>query len=168
MKIVLIGFMGCGKSSVGKALAKHYGMQFVDMDDLICEVSRKSIAEIFAAQGETGFRAIETEIAKRLEQVEHTVIGTGGGAPTIAATLELLRANNALIFYLEVPLERLKARLGDTSNRPLWRDAEALAQLYQQRLPLYRRAATQIVNGDQSIEEVCSEISIAIDRIGKK
>lgn len=141
--LVLCGFMGCGKTTVGKSLADRLGRQFVDMDVLLERREGKSIPALFAAYGEEGFRAMETRAARDLAACRGLVIAAGGGAAARQENVAAFRAGGKVVF-LDVPLEVLRRRLAGDRSRPLLNRAdkdEAMRTLYEKRLPLYRAAA---------------------------
>ena len=159
MKIVLIGFMGSGKSTVGKLLASALGYQFIEMDEEIIKRSGYStISEIFTAGGEERFRQLETEVALSLASMQRAVISAGGGTPTREANMHALKAGESSVFYLDCSIEQICMRIGDTSNRPLFRDLSRAKELYTLRLPLYQRYADFIVSAEGSAESVCRSI----------
>lgn len=141
--IVLCGFMGCGKTTVGRALAEKLGMQFIDMDEYIEQQAGMKVSEIFSSQGESAFRALETKTAAELSEKENLVISTGGGAVLNPENVEAFRSGG-LILLLDVPLEVVRLRLDGDTTRPLLNRPdkdEAMLSLYESRLPLYRAAA---------------------------
>jgi shikimate kinase len=146
--IYLIGLMGVGKSTVGRLLAARLGRRFCDSDQEIESRCGRTIAAIFAEEGEAGFRRLEAETIAALSN-EGTVIALGGGAITPAGAVERLLEVGDLV-YLEAPVEILAERIGDASNRPLLAglDADArlrrLRDLLEERRPLYERATWRI------------------------
>ena len=147
MMITLTGFMGSGKTTVGKVLADFLGCPFMDLDDLIVKKAGKSIPEIFAQDGEPAFR-------------NTVVLALGGGAVTAPASAALLREKSVCI-YLRATLETLLARLeGETAGRPL-ADA-SLAGRLAAREPLYEETAHVIIDTDGlTPDEVADEIIIS-------
>ena len=141
--VALVGPMGSGKSHVGRLLAERLELAFVDLDACIAEAAGMSIPDIFASEGETGFRARESAaLANALSKDAH-VIATGGGAVLDAGNREALRGA-ATVVYLQVALDEQLRRLAGDSGRPLLQGvdrAERLAQLQAQREPLYREVA---------------------------
>jgi shikimate kinase len=138
--IVLVGFMGSGKSTVAEVLSEG-GFERIDLDALIVERSGRSIPEIFAQEGEAAFRDIETETLRSLRGVRGTVISTGGGIVGREENWDMMRAFGPVI-YLRAEWETLRRRLATGEGRPLakkddWGKVEAL---WQQRLPLYAQA----------------------------
>ncbi len=149
--VVLCGFMGCGKTTVGRQLATLTGRRFVDMDDYIEERAGMTPSEIFARYGEEDFRRREREACRTLAGQSGLVIAAGGGALTFPENVKAL-APSCTIVLLEVSPETVLARLAGDATRPLLvrEDKEAAVhELFAQRLPLYRAAATVCVDGEQ-------------------
>lgn len=149
--IVLVGMPGCGKTTVGSALAKHYGRKLVDMDALIVEKTGKSIPEIFAEQGEAGFRRIEAEVAKEVGKEKGLIISTGGGVIVTPENHDALR-QNATVVFINRNIDVLP-----TDGRPLSQQNN-LHEMYKKRLPLYRSICHHEVDGNGTIEEVAERI----------
>lgn len=147
--IVLIGFMGCGKSTVGKKLAGALGYEFSDTDAMIEEAYGKTISAMFAEEGEEYFRNAETELLRKLStEAEGLVLATGGGMPMWEENAALLREVGTVIF-LEAKIETILERLQNDTGRPLadGEDREKrLRPLYEKRLPVYREAADYILD----------------------
>jgi shikimate kinase len=145
-RIVLTGFMGSGKSTVGPLLAERLGWKFVDADDTIAAEAGCAIAEIFAREGEAAFRERERAAIVRLAAEESLVLALGGGAIETEATRSLLlRAPQTLLVHLEVELATTLARCRGTEHlRPILADQANLAVRYAKRLPLYRTAHISI------------------------
>ena len=161
--ITLTGFMGSGKTTVGKVLADFLGCPFMDLDDLIVKKAGKSIPEIFAEDGEPAFRQLEARLLRQTVEkyTENTVVlALGGGAVTAPASAALLREKTVCI-YLRASLETLLQRLeGETAGRPL-ADASLAARLAA-REPLYEQTAHVIIDTDGlSPDEVADEIIIS-------
>lgn len=158
--IALCGFMGCGKSSVGRALAKILGYKFIDSDSYIEEKYGMTIPEIFEAKGEDYFRDIEHEAIKELSLDTNTVIATGGGVVTFERNTKILKENTFLVM-IDVCLPAIQERLKFSHNRPLIEGpdkAEKVKQLYNKRLPIYKRAADYIVDGNTTPKSVANRI----------
>jgi len=134
--VYLVGFMGCGKTSVGRIVAEELAWRFVDIDEDIEEAARTSISEIFDTQGENEFRALEAEaIAARVREVQHgrpSVVALGGGAFAQEGNCRLLNGNGISI-WLDCPLDILRERVAKETHRPLARDPERFAALYEAR-----------------------------------
>ena len=163
MMITLTGFMGSGKTTVGKVLADFLGCPFMDLDDLIVKKAGKSIPEIFAQDGEPAFRQLEARLLRQTVEkyTENTVVlALGGGAVTAPASASLLHEKTVCL-YLRATLETLQARLeGETAGRPL-ADA-SLADRLSAREPLYEQTAHVIIDTDGlSPDEVADEIIIS-------
>ena len=154
--IILIGMPGCGKTTVGQALAKLTGRPFVDCDEEIVKQTGCTIPEIFRVQGEEAFRRIETDVTARLTKESGWIIATGGGVVTKARNEYLLRQNAYIVH-----LTRETAAL-DITGRPL-SQANDLAKIAKERMPLYRRLADYTVpvdGGLQTAQNICSAIGI--------
>lgn len=150
--IVLVGMPGCGKSTVGKALAKRLSRPFFDADQEIVKRAGKSIPEIFQTEGEAGFRKIETEVLFDLCRQSGAVIATGGGAVTVPKNHGILRQNSLVVF-----LNRDIAVL-PTNGRPL-SEQNDLHEMFRQRLPLYRAVCDYEVDGNSEIQTVTDRVA---------
>ena len=141
--IYLVGFMGCGKSTVGAQLAEAIGWRFLDLDTRIEQEQGTTIAQIFAHRGESEFRRIETEtlsaVIRETQRGRATVASLGGGAFVWPGNREKLEDAGVTI-WLDVPFARILARVGASPHRPLAQDPERFARLYEERRPLYARA----------------------------
>jgi shikimate kinase len=141
--IYLVGFMGSGKSTVGRALADELGWSFFDLDDEIESGAASTISEIFDVQGEPMFRALEAAaLAKRVRAVQSgqpQVISLGGGALMRDENFELI-ANNGVIVWLDAPFEVIEKRVAAESHRPLARDPSKLRELFEVRCLRYAMA----------------------------
>lgn len=158
--IILCGFMGSGKTTVGRVLAEMTGRRFVDMDDYIIARENKSVSKIFEDSGEAYFRQLETESAKELSEKSGLVIASGGGTLTVQTNIDIFKTNGVIVL-LDTRIEIIKERLKDDTARPLLqkpdRDA-VIEELYQKRLPLYRTAADIIIPADKDPLSVAQEI----------
>ena len=124
MRIFIIGFMGSGKSTVGKELAGRLGYRFIDMDQEIERDQGMSINEIFNGPGETFFREMESKLLKQLIKLDDIVVSTGGGVPCNKDNMEIIKTNGISI-YLEMSPEAILSRLKDASDeRPLIKDKD--------------------------------------------
>ena len=163
MMITLTGFMGSGKTTVGKVLADFLGCPFMDLDDLVVKKAGKSIPDIFAQDGEPAFRELEARLLRQTvaKYTENTaVLALGGGAVLAPASAALLHEKTVCI-YLRATLDTLLARLeGETAGRPL-ADA-SLADRLASREPIYEKTAHVIIDTDGlSPDEVADEIIIS-------
>lgn len=141
--------MGCGKSTVGRNLARKTGKRFVDMDAYIEKKTGKTISEIFTDQGEDGFRDIEHEVCLELADKSNLIIATGGGALTFERNVRAFKGKD-IIVLLDVPLERIRYRLRNDKVRPLLQRPDknkAMTELYNKRYPLYKAASDVTVKG---------------------
>ncbi|HZX21140.1 MAG TPA: shikimate dehydrogenase [Clostridia bacterium] len=159
--IVLIGFMGSGKTSVGTELSTLLEMDYIDTDDIIVRNSGMSINEIFNIYGEAEFRRLETQAIKGLQDTKNTIISCGGGVVLNPENINLLK-NNGRIAWLKVsPDEAFDRLLGD-NNRPLLKDnftVGKLSQILESRLPLYEDASDMIIDTDKkNVQEIAREI----------
>ena len=150
--IVLVGMPGCGKSTVGKALAKRLSRPFFDADEEIVRRAGKPIPEIFQAEGEAGFRKIETEVLFDLCRQSGAVIATGGGAVTVPKNHDILRQNSLVVF-----INRDIAVL-PTAGRPL-SEQNDLHEMFRHRLPLYRAVCDYEVDGNDKIQTVTDRVA---------
>jgi shikimate kinase len=155
MRIYLTGFMGSGKSSVGRALAQKLGWEFIDLDYEIEQSSKESIENIFASAGEQEFRKRETQQLRQINR-DKAVIATGGG--TFIHNRDWMLQNGTVI-YLEVPFETLATRIGAETSRPLWKNAQ---QLFGERQRIYESAHHK-VDASRDVESAAMEI---IERLG--
>lgn len=159
-KLVLIGFMGTGKSTVSKLLNEKLGWKRVDGDEEIERLENKRISDIFATDGEAGFRLIETKVLETiLTNEESCVLATGGGAVLSAYNRDLM-LNHGLVVALKASPEQIIARVKTDSARPLLHGdaAERVHQLLEQRKHAYDFAHISIDTTDLSAEEVVEAI----------
>ena len=159
-RIVLTGFMGSGKTTVGPLVASRLGWRFLDVDDVIVAEAGCPIPEIFRLHGETAFRDIERATIARLAASDSLVMALGGGAIEDSATRELLLGDSAtLLIHLEVALATTLERCrGTEGERPVLADQANLASRYQRRLPLYRLAHRSIAVDALTPDEVAEAI----------
>lgn len=160
VNIVLCGFMGSGKTTVGEMLAERTGRVFMDTDKYIEESQKMEIPEIFSRQGEEYFRYLEYRACCDLAKLNNLVISTGGGALTFKRNAEVLGKTGEIIL-LDASLETLWERLKDDTTRPLLQrenKKQIMRDLYERRLPFYRENSTMRVDASASPEEVCSQI----------
>ena len=157
MNIILSGFMGCGKTTIGKIIAQKLNLDFIDTDKLIEEREGRRIREIFDTDGEGYFRDKEHEICAELSREDNKVIATGGGALTFNRNKEVLSKNGRIIF-IDVDLDTIIKRIGNDSRRPLL-NSETRA-LFDRRNPIYKKNCdfTITVRGDVSAREIADNI----------
>lgn len=166
-RIYLWGFMGSGKSTLGRQLANRLGFQFLDLDEVIEDKEEMKIAEIFMERGEEYFRRVEHSILQQIAVInESLVISTGGGTPCYFNNAEIMNASGFSI-YLKVSDKALKKRLKakDLMSRPLVRNLEwaAIMELYKKRQSFYENAHLIIAN-EHDVEET---IIVILEKIGK-
>ncbi len=167
MKIVLIGFMGSGKTSVAESLAKILGLKFIDMDELILkQLAYKSINEIFEKKGEKAFREMEIVVAENLATAGDVIISTGGGVVTKKQTIVPL-LKNAVVIYLKINFENATARVSQKKIKPpLFQDIAKAKELFNTREPLYTLYADIIIDTNHiGISEVVDNIVTEIKEI---
>jgi shikimate kinase len=154
VNLYLIGMMGVGKTTVGHLLAKELAYGFVDTDDVIAQVTRKSINELFAQEGEAKFRQLESDVLSQVCAFTKLTIATGGG-------IVLRRENwgylhHGLIVWLDTPVEIIYSRLIEDTTRPLLQDVDPLGKLrslLEQRTPLYSQADLRITEREGDTPE---------------
>lgn len=149
--IVLFGFMGCGKTTVGTELAANTGREFVDTDKLIEEAEGMSISEIFRIHGEQYFRDLEHNLCKQLSQRSRLIISAGGGALTFQRNIDALK-EGCILVMIDVTPEIIYKRLANDNTRPLLQCEDkmgAIRELYAKRDGIYRASADVTVNGNQ-------------------
>jgi shikimate kinase len=159
--IFLVGFMASGKTTVGRLLAERLDWLFVDLDKVIEDAAGRTVAEIFGAEGEAGFRQRETEALRQVVQRRKTVVATGGGAPCREENIEAMLAAGR-VFWLDVSAEEAVARAGKVSGRPLLDgavDAVAAARtLLDARRPFYERAHAGVGTSDQTPRQIVDDL----------
>lgn len=156
--IVLCGFMGSGKTVVGKELSKIMGVRFVDTDQLIEDEQGVSIKAIFATHGEDYFRDLEFEMCKKVAQMKNTVVSTGGGAMTFQRNVDAIKEGSRVVF-LDASFDVICERIGDSTTRPLFQDKEKAKALYDERKSKYLAAADYVIDGDMSARKTAMEIA---------
>jgi shikimate kinase len=155
--VYLVGMPGSGKSTVGRELAGRLGVPFVDLDDEIERREGRSVPEIFAAEGEPGFRALEAQELLRASGRDPSVVACGGGVVLEPANRIALR-NTGICVFLSVPLQALSARVRPAEDRPLIHQEGDLERLLADREPLYREFAAHVVDGSGDPGEVADAI----------
>ncbi len=156
-RVVLVGFMGAGKSTIGRRLARRVGYAFEDLDLRIEKRAGRTIAAIFEERGEAAFRALELEEARAVSALERVVVATGGGAFAQEGTREALQAG-ALTVWLQCSLESSLMRVPRDGSRPLAGNREIMRALLAEREPSYRRADVAVDTSRRSPREVVDRI----------
>lgn len=147
--MILCGFMGCGKTSVGRRAAKLLGREFCDLDLYIEERAGMSVSEIFARQGEAGFRRWEAQAVREVAGRPGLVIASGGGTVLSQENVDAFHKEGGVVVFLDAPLAALQERLKNDKRRPLLQVPDrrrVIAELFAKRAPLYRAAADVTVD----------------------
>ncbi|HEX8146429.1 MAG TPA: shikimate kinase [Pyrinomonadaceae bacterium] len=165
--VVITGFMGAGKTTVGRALARLLDAPFVDLDDAVRELEGRGPRELIDEEGEDYFRESETRALRRvLEEGAAGVVATGGGAWTLARNRALAAAHGCLSVWLDAPFDLCLRRIeneGARHSRPFARDAERARRLYDERLAAYSQADLRVrVTPRRGVEEVAAEIAASL------
>ena len=158
--IILIGFMGSGKSTIGRQLAKELNMIFLDMDETIQQNLNMTIQEIFKQKGESFFRAEELLLSRKSSSLTNMVIATGGGIVLQQKAMKSL-STNGIIIYLECDFETIIQRIKTESSRPLFTPNDLLnfRKIFSSRISLYEENTHHMINVEgKSIESICSEV----------
>ncbi|MCH5193423.1 MAG: shikimate kinase [Oscillospiraceae bacterium] len=157
--VFLCGFMGCGKSTVGKLLAEMLGCDFYDMDEYIVEREKMQIPEIFSEKGEKYFRETETEVIRELSEAKG-VIACGGGAMLKKENSEIA-SEKGIVIYIESEFEVCYGRISGDKNRPIVMSntKEELNFIYDSRIPLYKANSAVTVSGNGTPREIAENIA---------
>jgi shikimate kinase len=167
--VFLVGFMGAGKTSVGRALSRNLGWRFEDLDDRIQKREKRTVSEIFQHLGEAGFRKAErAALRELLEQVDAgspLIAALGGGAFAQEEVASLLAESGGVTVFLDAPADELWRRCGsDVVDRPLRREEAEFRRLYEARRPRYLQASLRVETGGRAIEQIVSEIADGLRR----
>lgn len=164
MRIYLIGYMGCGKTTLGRQLSEKLGLAFIDLDKYIEERNYKTVPQLFSEYGEEGFRKIERKALEEVSDFTDVVVATGGGAPCFFDNIELMN-NTGITLFIDVDASELAERLiKSKTERPLihGKSKEELIELMtgmlQKRLPYYNQAHIRIVGSENILHEALKEI----------
>lgn len=160
-RVVLVGFMGCGKTTVGALVARMLGWEFHDMDAILEARMGTTIAEAFRARGEPWFREQETALARDLHSRGQAVIAAGGGAFAVPETRAALQ-HRAFTVWLRCDLDTALARVPRDGSRPLAADHATIGRLFDQRAPLYRLADCQVDASEGPPEAVARAVVAAL------
>lgn len=155
-RIVLVGFMGAGKSTVGPLVAEALGWSFLDLDVELARRLGTSIADVFRTRGESAFRIEELRLAEEAASLDRHVLAAGGGAFAQEATRDALR-HGALTVWLQCGLPAVLARIPPDGSRPLAGDRETIAKLFAQRESSYRQADCR-VDAEQAPSAVARDV----------
>ena len=160
--IVITGFMGCGKSKVARALARHLDVPIVDLDDVITARQGRTPAQLINEVGEPAFRSIESNTLRELlKTMPIGVIALGGGAWIEETNRELIERHGCRSIWLDVPFEVCWGRIKiSDEDRPLGRTREQAQSLYDRRKPIYQLAAIHIQRVDEDLDDLISRIAV--------
>jgi len=170
VNLALIGFMGTGKTSVGRLLAEQLRFEFLDTDELIQSRTGRTINDIFAQDGEPAFRELERQVVDELATRQQTVISTGGGLPTHPGNLTKLK-QHALVVCLWTAPEKIWERVKNQSHRPLLHAADPqqkIRDLLAARAPFYREADVLVNTDQRSAREVAQQIAFQFKLAARK
>ena len=171
MNVVLTGFMGTGKSCVGRRLSETLHVPFLDVDEAIEQRSGRKIADLFSTEGEAAFRAIERQVVLEISQTKSSVIATGGGALLDARNREALEKNGTLVCLTATPAT-LVQRLHSDSKRPLLKGegplVERIERLLKERQSIYQSCPLHVATDGKSIAQVVEAVFNAIQPYLKK
>ena len=170
MKIVLLGYMASGKSTIGREISKKLDMKFIDLDDYISKREKSSISEIFKVKGEIYFRRIESfYLSEILNSKDSIILSLGGGTPCYSNNMELILNSEASSIYIKASIKTLVTRLiSEKNKRPLVAELEndkltefVAKHLFERRF-FYEQASITVITEDKSIEEITTEIRILL------
>ena len=170
MKIVLLGYMASGKSTIGRAISKKLDMKFIDLDDYITKREKTSISEIFKVKGEIYFRRIESSyLSEILNSKDSFILSLGGGTPCYSNNMELILNSEASSIYIKAGIKTLVSRLtAEKNRRPLVAELEddklvefVAKHLFERRF-FYEQASMTVNTEDKSTEEITTEIRILL------
>jgi shikimate kinase len=165
--VCLTGFMGSGKSTVARLMARQVGWHYVDLDKQIVETTGLSVPEIFERYGEPGFRKLEYDLLKRIVTESMVlnkprIVSLGGGTTAQANNVALLRENNAVLVWLHCPVEELFSRCVRITNRPLFKDESSFRKLYAERQPAYELADYRVESNIEPLRVVEQIVALGI------
>lgn len=165
--VFLIGFMGAGKTSVARRLARTCGIASVDMDTYLERRAGRSVKDIFAEDGEDAFRALETEVLHELAAMpDALLVSCGGGIIERPENIEALRELGVVV-HLRVTVDEAEQRISNKESRPLFGDLEAARALRERRMPLYEQAADHSIDtAGKSIPQIASAVRRLLEEGG--
>ena len=164
--VFFVGFMGAGKTSVSRKLARACGVGSVDMDTYLERREGKKVNDIFAESGEEGFRSVETDVLRELAAKEPLLVSCGGGVVLRPENRAVLR-EAGFVVYLRVTADEAASRISDKSTRPLFQDLEAARRRCEERLPLYDEVAdTTVDTAGKGVSAIVREVKSILRREG--
>lgn len=164
MKIYLVGFMGSGKTTVGRELAARIDAPFFDLDELIESAEKMSIKDVFAQKGEPYFRKRERDLLRSTRHLDSAVIATGGGTFTFDENIQFIQSEG-LSVYLSAPYALLRSRIGAKEDRPLFRDDLSTHELYANRIRYYRMSDLTIdIREEETPVEIVERLMLELPK----
>lgn len=161
--VLLVGFMGSGKTSVGLALARLLGWRFQDLDDYIQQREGRTIAQIFSESGEAEFRSMERtavrDLVMHIDEHSPTVLALGGGAFVQTEVATILKDTTCPVVFLDAPVEELWRRCEEAVVRPMKRDPQQFRMLHESRRPHYMQATVRIETQGKRVQDIAAEIA---------
>lgn len=165
--VFFVGFMGAGKTSVARRLARICRLASVDMDTYIERCEGKKISEIFAERGESGFRALEARVLRELAAGDPLLVSCGGGVVVTSDNRAVLASDAGFTVYLKVSADEAKDRISDLSTRPLFTDIESARLRNAEREPLYESVAdATIETAGKGVAAIANEVRRVLEREG--
>jgi shikimate kinase len=164
MKIYLVGFMGAGKTTVGRELAARLDAPFFDLDELVEAAEKASIREIFDRSGEPYFRKRERDILRSTKHLDSGVVATGGGTFTFDENIQFIQSEG-LSIYLSAPYSLLRVRAGGKGDRPLFRDDVAAHELFKSRIRYYKMSDVTIeIREEETPAEIAERLILDLPK----
>ena len=164
--VFFVGFMGAGKTSVSRRLARMCNISSIDLDTYLERREDKKVKDIFAEVGEDGFREIETAVLREFMTAEPQLVSCGGGIVKRPENRELLKRSGYVV-YLKVSADEAQSRISDLSTRPLFNDIEAARMINAERLPLYEEVADAVVDtSGKSVGRIAGEVKDLLKKEG--
>jgi shikimate kinase len=164
MKIYLVGFMGSGKTTIGRELAARIDAPFFDLDELVETSEKLTIREIFAQYGEPYFRKRERDILRSTKHLESAVVATGGGTFTFDENIQFIQSEGMSV-YLSAPYSLLRTRIDTKGDRPLFRDDLATHELFANRIRYYRMSDLTIeVREEETPAEIVERLVLELPK----
>lgn len=165
--VFFVGFMGAGKTSVARRLARTCNVASVDMDTYLERREGKRVKEIFAESGEETFRAIETDVLRELATKDDALLVSCGGGVVKSPENRAILADAGYVVYLKVTADEAKSRISDTSTRPLFHDLGAARKTNEERLPLYESVANVTIDtAGKNVPSIAREVQAILEKEG--
>ncbi len=166
-KIIILGFMGCGKTTIGRLYADRYNLNHFDTDKYIEDITSLSISEIFSTRGEKYFRELEYRALKYALNSNYNIISAGGGTVLNENNRKLIRNNNCFLIYLKRDFDKLYPIISNDNKRPLayHSDSQTLFKLYNKRIHIYESLADYTLDNNSSIQECLDKLNPLIHNL---